>query len=418
MNKKYLIIIILSFLIFFSFPPIVTYDSSHYINYIHILENPSTLNTWDPVRGPIFPYFLFLIKYLFGFSPQIFLAIQYLLYVSTFYLLIKLNKKIFKKEFFVTSIILFLFNPIFIGYFHAILTEIIAIPLFLIVTLFSLKLLDIKNINKKDFLKYLLEIILLSIFTWQLKQPYFAIILFQLFLLIFIKIISNEKFLYIFIFLITSLYSIILSNNVWNNIIRSDNNNPRSSGAMLSKVIYNTINETREKGIVFFTKKIIKNYFAMSNLYQIEFNESSIPIITGKIILGKANENNIIGLRFLTDSENVIGGLSIVPEKEYSPSLYQLNNNIFLTKIILKYIYIFFNYLFTLSIISTPILLIFFYIQKKYKFLLITGSSFLYFLMFAILSAIIDRYAIPGLLLSNIGIISFLKYQTKPNVTI
>jgi len=406
MKNKKILIIMLSFLVFFAFPPVVTYDSSHYIGYIHILENPSTLNTWDPVRGPVFPYFLFLIKKIFGFSPQILLAIQYLLYISTFYLLLKLNKKIFKKEFLILSIILFLINPIFIGYFHAILTEIIAIPLFLIITLFSLKLLEIKNIDKKNFIKYLLITIFLSTFSWQLKQPYFVIILFQLLILIGIKIIKKEKILFLVIFLLTSLISVILSNNIWNSIIKSNNNNPRSSNGILNNFTKNISKEIEENGLFLFTKKTIKNYLALSNFYQIEFDKKSGPVVaTNIIILGQGNENYTIGERFLSNNENIIGGLSVIPEKEYSGYLYQTNNTNYLVKDLLKKTFVIYNYLFSICIISTPIIFIFCLFQKKYKLLLISGSSFLFFLMFAILSSAIDRYAIPGLLLSNITFI-------------
>ena len=189
-TKIKLLLIILSFLIFFSFPPIVTFDSSHYINYIHILKTHN-VNTWDPVEA-VFPFFLFSIKKIFGFSPQIFLATQFLLYISTFFLLLKLNKKLFKKEYLLLSSLLFLFNPIYIGYFHSILTEIIATPLFLAISLISLKLFEIKNINKSDVLKYVFTISFLSIFTWQLKQPYFLIILFQLLLMVVIKIYKRK----------------------------------------------------------------------------------------------------------------------------------------------------------------------------------------------------------------------------------
>jgi len=409
MNKKYLIIIVISFLIFFSFPPVVTYDSSHYINYIHILENPSTLNTWDAVRGPVFPYFLFLIKKIFGFSPQIFLAIQYLLYISTFFLLLKLNKKIFKKEFLILSILLFLINPIFIGYFHAILTEMIAIPLFLIITLFSLRILEINNINKKDFIKHLFEISFLSIFAWQLKQPYFAIILFQLLILIFIKIFKNEKFLYLLIFLITSLISIILSNNIWNNIIKSNNNNPRGSNSFLKNYIGIFFKETKDNGLLFSTKKITKNYLALANFYQIEFNKNFLPKTINKLSFGNANENQTVGARFLQDDENIIGGMSIIPEIKYSQYLYQQNDLKYVSKNILKYYQGISNYIFSIFTISMPLIILFFIVNKNYSLVLISISSFLFNLMFSLFSLPIDRYVIPVFLLEFISIISASK---------
>jgi len=404
-TKIKLLLIILSFLIFFSFPPIVTFDSSHYINYIHILENPSMLNTWDPVRGPVFPFFLFSIKKIFGFSPQIFLATQFLLYISTFFLLLKLNKKLFKKEYLLLSLLLFLFNPIYLGYFHSILTEVIAIPLFLAISLISLKLFEIKNINKSDVLKYVFTISFLSIFTWQLKQPYFLIILFQLLLMVVIKIYKKEKVLHILVITLTSIALVILSNNLWINLIKSTNNNPRSSNSIVNNFIKSIYKETKDNGILFLTKNTIKNYLGLANFYQVKF-DSIAPITTNIILLGKANENQTIGYRFLSDNENIIGGLSIIPEKKYSGYLYQLNDNKYVTKDLIKKTLTIYNYLFTISVVLTPLLSILFLNQKRYKLLLVSGSSFLFILTFAILSATIDRYTIPSLLLSITGILS------------
>ena len=127
---------------------------------------------------------------------------------------------------------------------------------------------------------------------------------------------------------------------------------------------------------------------------------------TNTISLGKANENQTIGYRFLSDNENIIGGLSIIPEKKYSGYLYQLNDNKYLTKDLIKKTLTIYNYLFTISVVLTPILSILFLYQKRYKLLLVSGSSFLFILTFAILSATIDRYAIPSFLLSIIGILS------------
>ena len=217
MNLKYTVLLITVFLVFFSFPPVITYDSSHYINYVHILEDPSTLNLWDPVRGPMFPFLLFLIKHIFGFSPQIFLAIQFILYIFTFHLLIKLNHTILKKKVIFISSFLFLFNPILIGYFHSVLTEIIAIPLLLLTTIFSLKILNTnKNINKNIFIKNLLISSTLSVFTWQLKQPYYALFLFQFLILVSMKLSKKENILFPATILLISLLSVVISNHYSN----------------------------------------------------------------------------------------------------------------------------------------------------------------------------------------------------------
>ncbi|MEL7666003.1 MAG: hypothetical protein AAGU06_01095 [Candidatus Shapirobacteria bacterium] len=408
-TKIKLLLIILSFLIFFSFPPIVTFDSSHYINYIHILENPSRLNTWDPVRGPVFPFFLFSIKKIFGFSPQIFLAIQFLLYISTFFLLLKLNKKLFKKEYLLLSLLLFLFNPIYLGYFHSILTEVIAIPLFLAISLISLKLFEIKNINKSDVLKYVFTISFLSIFTWQLKQPYFLIILFQLLLMVVIKIYKKEKVLHILVITLTSIALVILSNNLWINLIKSTNNNPRSSNGLLKNYVGIFFKETKENGLFFSIKKVTKNYLALADFYQIQFDKNANPLTTSNIILGKGNENNTIGLRFLSDDENIIGGLGIVPEKKYSQYLYQQNDINYLSKYVLKYYAGIYNYIYSIFTILIPFLIILFIIDKNYRFILISVSSFLFNLTFSLLSLQIDRYVAPVFLLEFISVISAYK---------
>jgi len=198
---------------------------------------------------------------------------------------------------------------------------------------------------------------------------------------------------------------------LWNLIIKSNNNNSRSSSSFLKRYISLSIKETEEKGVIFSTKKITKNYLALANFYQIIFNEKSEPITTNSIFLGKGNENNTIGLRFLSDNENIIGGLNIIPEKRYSSYLKQTNSDNYLIKDIFKKPITIYNYFFTLSIISTPILSIYFIYKKHYNLLLISGSSFLFFLMFAIMSMAIDRYAIPSILLSNIGIIYLFKQK-------
>lgn len=415
MNLKYTVLLITVFLVFFSFPPVITYDSSHYINYVHILEDPSTLNLWDPVRGPMFPFLLFLIKHIFGFSPQIFLAIQFILYIFTFHLLIKLNHTILKKKVIFISSFLFLFNPILIGYFHSVLTEIIAIPLLLLTTIFSLKILNTnKNINKNIFIKNLLISSTLSVFTWQLKQPYYALFLFQFLILVSMKLSKKENILFPATILLISLLSVVISNHTWNKIIQTTKDHPRSSQGLISRSINDSFKVIKDKGISVFIRNTFKNYLAIANFYEITFDKQAKPITTNKIHIGNSNENNLIGLRFLSDSENIIGGLGIIPEKQYSSYLQQINTDNYFLKDLIKKPVRFFNYFFTLSIILLPFITIYSFLTKQKILFLITGSSFLFLFMFAILSAQIDRYAIPiyPLLVFSISFLS-IKTVTK-----
>ena len=48
------------------YPMTFTYDSGHYLSYLSILSGSKPFVDWDPVRGPVFPLFLFFINLFFG----------------------------------------------------------------------------------------------------------------------------------------------------------------------------------------------------------------------------------------------------------------------------------------------------------------------------------------------------------------
>ena len=67
---------------FVTFPMIMTYDSSHYMGYVEILEGKMPFTTWDIVRGPVFPILIFLSNFFFGktaFGLVLFALIFYLI---------------------------------------------------------------------------------------------------------------------------------------------------------------------------------------------------------------------------------------------------------------------------------------------------------------------------------------------------
>jgi len=160
-------------------------------------------------------------------------------------------------------------------------------------------------------------------------------------------------------------------------------------------------NETKKNSPNNFTLNVFNNYLALSNIYQVEYHGVG-PVTTTQLILGKANENSTVGTRFLSDNENTIGGISVLPEIEYSRYLYQQTDQIFKLKLIINRLVELYNYSFLILTMLLPFMTIFFILKKEINLILISASAFLYNLMFAVLQTPIDRYSFPTYTLSMI----------------
>lgn len=182
--KKYCPTFLFALLVMFYFEYSVTilWDSAHYMNYVNILEGVQSWNTWDVVRGPVFPIIIFTINLLFGKSTQGLLMgtfVQYLVMLIFIYhiceyfgAMLGLNKKE-KNIIEVIILVIIIFNPIIYGFYHSLLTEFVAITLSVVSSFFAIMWLRLNYFeDKKKYLIVSVLFVLLTVFSWFLKQPY------------------------------------------------------------------------------------------------------------------------------------------------------------------------------------------------------------------------------------------------------
>lgn len=243
-DKSFLKLLIILFLvsilvfIYFSFLTVVTKDSTNYYHYVDIFRGISPLSEWLRVRGPTMPLIIYIFVEIFGDNSLGFLFgtfLFFLISIGSGYVLInnivkKQENRILKIIIWLSFIILFVFNPSIIGYFHVMITEFVAITIALISCLISINWisLDISK-EKMKFIIYSLVFIILSILMWFLKQPYVVVILIPLFLGTFISIIKIKKIsntiCKITVFLLSIIF-VILSISAWDNILTTNGSLP------------------------------------------------------------------------------------------------------------------------------------------------------------------------------------------------
>lgn len=208
-NKKILLtyfIFLIVTIIYFVFPITVYPDSALYYSYLRVFNGIDPIASWSLLRGPSLPLVLFIftstLGYILGTMIGI-LAGTYILFVgllTIFYTtLLKIIKSLkLNKQMRTFAIILFLiiivFNPILFGYFHALLTEFVALFIALISCVLAWKWIKVDFVSHK--IKYILYSIFFAfifVFMWFLKQPYLTVAVFPLFIAVVISIIKNHK---------------------------------------------------------------------------------------------------------------------------------------------------------------------------------------------------------------------------------
>ena len=247
---KFIILFIIITVIFFSSHLVITWDSTHYLTYVDILEGNSTFSNWDIVRGPVFPILLFLSDSIFGKSDIGILIMMYLFFLLFFYTTYSLLKNIFTKNkhkdlisLIITCVVCL--NPMVLGYFHAMLCEFVAITLSMLSINIGLKY--YKEENKKIRILYSLYYVLGVTFAYFLKQPYVLICLLPLLISSVLAIINNHKLKNVLYYVGTVLLSVIVlfaSIKVWNHILVSkglDLNTNRNAVNILGEQLYHSI---------------------------------------------------------------------------------------------------------------------------------------------------------------------------------
>lgn len=228
-NYKVIFLLIL-FFFFFSFPILILFDSAHYMSFVEIFERSKPFATWDIVRGPVFPMLIFLSNKLFGKTAMGVLIMCFLLYllmiVIVRYLLNFLSDDSKKKKIFIylCFILLVLLNPIVFGYYHTLLTECVAITIAIISSFLAWKFLFVEKKEKFYFIFLVIYFVVMTPFSWFLKQPYLSIVLFPLIIVAVLRLFLGRSFIHriqILCVLFTSLLSLFISINLWNGFLGS-----------------------------------------------------------------------------------------------------------------------------------------------------------------------------------------------------
>lgn len=247
-TNKIEILLIISVLIaltymFFQFRLFVTFDSSKYYEYLDFLKGELPMSQWDPVRGPIYPMVIFLFTTLFGNNHFGMLLGNYFIYIAMIFIAYKIMKTVFKDIYgkdipiylWILFIVLFIFNPIMIGYQHLMLTESIIPIIFFISSLLCLKYYTIAfKDNKKKYIIYSLVLCILSTIAYFLKQPFAPVVWMSIFITavlsgIYLK--SWKEFGIKLLVFVGSLVFTFVSLMCWNGIIKLNNGNDPSNSA-------------------------------------------------------------------------------------------------------------------------------------------------------------------------------------------
>jgi hypothetical protein len=111
----------------------VTWDSAHYLSFTAIINGDIPMDSWDVVRGPTYPFILWLSIKMLGMTTDAMLLVHYAFYIATLCLYYLIAKKILplntaskKLSAVILIYIIIGLNPLIFGYYHVLLTEYLA----------------------------------------------------------------------------------------------------------------------------------------------------------------------------------------------------------------------------------------------------------------------------------------------------
>lgn len=233
-NYIYLGLFLLLFIYYFSIPMNIFWDTGHYMSYVSILEGTLPWSSWDIVRGLIFPLILHVSNIIFGKTTQGILFLSFIFYLIMLFSVkcildsAILKEKVKNKKILYILIFLFvIFDPLIYGYYHALLTEFIAITISLVMCYLSFKWLNVDfNANKKKYIIYSLVFFIGTIFSWHLKQPYVTITLFPVIIASvasIIKLCNLKNIVQRSITILSCIVGLVASIFLWNQFLISKN---------------------------------------------------------------------------------------------------------------------------------------------------------------------------------------------------
>ncbi len=428
-SKTWLGLLLLLVIIDLAYPITATFDTGHYLKYLPILAGKVPLEYWDPVRGVIFPGYLYLATALFGESsnalliPMIFQHI--ILFILTSFLLLPIVKTRTKWVRILLMLFIFVFialDPLIVGYYHTALTEHVASTIAIISCVAAVELVKSASegkVNLRTKLCFAYFLVAVPV-AWHLKQPYVGAAWFPVMIasVILLLIRKSGKKLRIFTiganFLIAG--SLGISILAWN-LILPDTGYAATPKRQISSYITNMITKDLElasQSASAYSIHIMKNYAALANVFYYDYRSGKVIKITS---FTRAFENELIAYRMYLN----YGQTNIFPQKEefYKgvetfQSLYlppQFLNDIFKSMIIKA------NLLFsTLNFYSPVILLVSILLRlliiKKSQFfdmmIIYCGTATANLIGHSFIDLPIDRYLFMGYPLLLIVILGYL----------
>lgn len=200
-KSVFLVLAVLSILVHFSLPLVITFDTGHYFQYLRILNGLDSFDSWDRIRQPGYPLFLYFVSNLLGTNQHSFLLIHLLLLLLVVGFTVNFiwknytsaSARLFGTFFIVVFIIL---DPLVVGYFHVLLTEAFAATISatscFLALIWTPMLAAEKQSNRKIAAIMALWIFLL-VYSYHLKQTFIFCALFPFIASTVIGTLSNKS---------------------------------------------------------------------------------------------------------------------------------------------------------------------------------------------------------------------------------
>lgn len=316
MKKKqwfYLGIFLLLFIYYFLIPMHIFWDSAHYMSYVSILEGTMPWSSWDIVRGIVFPLLIHVSNLLFGKTTQGILMLTFLFYVImliTVKLMIdKLFDKKMKKEKNIVSIILFsiiILDPIIYGYYHALLTEFVAMTVSLVMCYLSWQWIHLDFFrDRRKYIIYGIVFLFGTIFSWHLKQPYVSITIFPVIVASIISILRSwnlKNILPRIVTVFSCIFGLVLSMIAWNQFLSSQginlNTNRNVTASFGNQLLtglnnYEVIQEFDENNLMYLSKEDKKKLIQNPEKYHLVNIKKSKDKIIDQVLIPLDSSQNI-----------------------------------------------------------------------------------------------------------------------------
>lgn len=212
--------------IYFSLPILFTYDSSVYFHYTSFFTGEYPLGNWGKTRGFVFPFFLWLTDTILGHTAYAFNIVFFILYLIWGILLWNLLKTLAQltsnQVYFKVVFLLISFNPIFLGYYHIVLTEGFASTICIFYAVFICSKLQLSELSFRKYMYITAVTALCTVLLYFLKQMFFAIPIIAFFLYSVMLLYARKVKIYR---AVISMFSIMLcllvALQIWNHLIDS-----------------------------------------------------------------------------------------------------------------------------------------------------------------------------------------------------